>query len=88
MDTNLSCGLFTVLIIFLLALYAYHTIYGKSSFVRSLTRTTQNGVIRGALLGYLSGGYQSAINNAALWGVTNGAIAGISEYLSLDNESQ
>lgn len=83
MNNNIICGLFTVLTIFVIALYTYYTINEDSIFIDSLNKTTKNGIIRGALMGYISGGIPEAISNAALWGIMNGTIIGINKYIPI-----
>ena len=83
MDTNITCGLFTLLIILVIALHAYSAYNIGNTFISSLTKSTREGLLRGGLFGYFSGGATGAINNAATWGVLNGILAGAKEHLKI-----
>jgi len=78
---KIASGLFIVLTILVMALYMYHTIWGNSSYVKLLFKKTKDGIIRGALTGYLSGGFIGALHDAAYWGIINSTMEGVNKHI-------
>lgn len=76
MKNNITCIFFTILILILIVLCIYNT-YSNNAFINTLTKSTREGLIRGGLTGYFSGGIPMAINNAATWGVLNGILSSV-----------